>query len=325
MRYFTWAGLTGSVLGFGCGSMLGRVGRADSLRAMGQAWDHGVTVFDVAPSYGFGEAEALLGTFLSGRREQALVVTKFGQAPRPAAHRLTAFKPAVRALLRLVPRARSAVRRVAASHSPPAFAASLVRPSVEASLRALRADYIDVLLLHGPTPEAIEDDALRAELAALVDDGLVRATGFSGPADLIDHDDETFQRMQVVQTNVNPFNQQALRVARSSDRLFIANHLFGGVDGLARTRSVLKTLAPHLPADVQTLLTEPDDRTLAEVVLGMALTDTGVSVAVPSMMTPAHIAANVSAVTDPRLSAEHVATIRALFDERSVVEARELE
>ena len=65
-----------SVLGFGCGSVMGRVGREESLRAMNVAWDAGITLFDTARSYGFGEAEAVLGEFLSGKREQAVIATK---------------------------------------------------------------------------------------------------------------------------------------------------------------------------------------------------------------------------------------------------------
>src|SRR5580704_5522793 len=50
-----------SVLGFGCGSVMGRVGRSASLRAMDAAWESGITLFDTARSYGFGEAEAVGG------------------------------------------------------------------------------------------------------------------------------------------------------------------------------------------------------------------------------------------------------------------------
>ncbi|MFX6040902.1 aldo/keto reductase, partial [Acinetobacter baumannii] len=56
-------------LGFGCAPMLGRVGRKDSLRALAIAYDNGIRHFDVARSYGFGEAEALLGEFLAGKRQ----------------------------------------------------------------------------------------------------------------------------------------------------------------------------------------------------------------------------------------------------------------
>ena len=53
-----------------------------SLRAMGCAWDAGITLFDTARSYGFGDAEAVLGEFLRGKRDKAVIATKFGITPQ---------------------------------------------------------------------------------------------------------------------------------------------------------------------------------------------------------------------------------------------------
>src|ERR1700693_2773414 len=60
MRHSTCGEIRTSVLGFGCGSVLGRVGRGASLRAMHIAWDAGIPLFDTARSYGSGDAEAVL-------------------------------------------------------------------------------------------------------------------------------------------------------------------------------------------------------------------------------------------------------------------------
>ena len=71
-----------SQLGLGCAAIMGRVGRRESLAALGAAWDAGINFFDTARSYGYGESEALLGGFLRGnRRSQAVVCTKFGILP----------------------------------------------------------------------------------------------------------------------------------------------------------------------------------------------------------------------------------------------------
>jgi len=43
---------------------------------MNTAWDKGITLFDTARSYGFGEAEAVLGEFLQGSGDRAVVATK---------------------------------------------------------------------------------------------------------------------------------------------------------------------------------------------------------------------------------------------------------
>jgi len=70
-----------SRLGFGCASLGSRVAAADGLNALAAAFDAGVNWFDVAPAYGAGEAETLLGRFLRGRRDRTFVVTKVGMAP----------------------------------------------------------------------------------------------------------------------------------------------------------------------------------------------------------------------------------------------------
>ncbi len=101
-----------SRLGFGCASLGSRVAAADGLNALAAAFDAGVNWFDVAPAYGAGEAETLLGRFLRGRRDRAFVVTKVGMAPprrlgalrlayalgRPLAARATALRSGFRSL-----------------------------------------------------------------------------------------------------------------------------------------------------------------------------------------------------------------------------------
>lgn len=314
VKRFNWSGMSGSVLGFGCGSALGRVGRTDSLRAMDAAWNAGVNVFDVAPSYGFGAAEALVGEFLDGRRAEAVVVTKFGLPPRSSARRLARFKPLVRGLLKAVPAARSAVQRVAnAEASPSDFDAVLVRPSVEASLRALRTDYLDVLLLHGPPEDAVGDVALLTELEGLVTAGLVRAVGLSGSPRLVAVADEVSSPLRVLQSNISPLDLANLDVAAGTSRLFMANHVFGGATGIERIDAVLAANRDRLPADLRRRAGRRDTRLIAEVALNVVLRDTGVHVAVPSMMNLEHLAANVAAVEHSELSDDDVDMLRQAF------------
>jgi len=93
---------------------------------------------DVARSFGYEKAEGLLGEFLEGRRAKAVIVTKFGIVP--TASRTTALKarlkPLVRSGLHVVPQARPLVQRATAGDSTPGqFSATVLRPSLEQSLR----------------------------------------------------------------------------------------------------------------------------------------------------------------------------------------------
>ena len=176
-------GTTTSVIGFGCGSVLGRFGRRDSLRALHSAYDRGIRYFDVARSYGFGEAETLLGGFLRGRRRsEVCLTTKFGILPPRHRLLLRMLKPIARKALSIAPvprdRLKSTVVRVAPV-STGNFDVVTARRSLEQSLAALQTDYVDFYLLHSCQPEDLNDDELFAFLDECVERGLVRHIGVS--------------------------------------------------------------------------------------------------------------------------------------------------
>jgi aryl-alcohol dehydrogenase-like predicted oxidoreductase len=158
------SGIDVSALGLGCwaigGPMLGGDGTAtgwgnvsdeESLRAIGRALELGVTFFDTADSYGAGHSERLLGRALASVRDRVVIATKFG------------FTFDERE------------RRATGQDASPAH----VRAACEASLRRLGTDRIDLLQLHiGELPQA-ESDAIAEALEKLVDEGLIRAYGWS--------------------------------------------------------------------------------------------------------------------------------------------------
>jgi aryl-alcohol dehydrogenase-like predicted oxidoreductase len=123
------------------------------------ALDAGVTFFDTAPVYGDdGFGETILAELL-GRRDDVVVTTKVGydiDAPR-----------------------------IAPGHSerPRDWRPASVRSQVEASLRRLDREHIDLLQLHNARIEPVRDDALWDELEKLRVEGKVRELGVAlGPA-----------------------------------------------------------------------------------------------------------------------------------------------
>jgi hypothetical protein len=89
-------GRTTTRLGFGCSSLMGAMGRKDSVAMLEAAFDAGILHFDVAPMYGFGQAESCLGEFLGRHRGDVTVTTKYG-IPAPKLARSVAG-PVVKAL-----------------------------------------------------------------------------------------------------------------------------------------------------------------------------------------------------------------------------------
>ena len=141
-----------SVLGLGCAPMLGRAGRRESLAALTAAYDAGITFYDTARSYGYGACEGLLGNFFRGeRRESVVLCTKFGILPANPSGWKNKIKPLARAVLSVAPQLRGVVRKHAASQfNPRQFSVETLTTSFETSLRELKTDYVDMLLMHGP-------------------------------------------------------------------------------------------------------------------------------------------------------------------------------
>ncbi|OLF18339.1 aldo/keto reductase [Actinophytocola xanthii] len=154
LRHLGESGLVVSVVGLGCNN-LGRPGTAaeslaGSRALVGAALDAGITLFDVADVYGAprGRSEELLGQALSGRRDNAVIATKFGVDMQGA--------------------------------NGPDFGARgsrrYVRRAVEASLRRLGTDWIDLYQLHRTDPQTPLEETLGA-LDDLVHEGLIRYAG----------------------------------------------------------------------------------------------------------------------------------------------------
>src|SRR5262249_55032033 len=80
-RAFGRTGLQVSAIGFGCwegAGAYGHVEEAEFTRAVARALDLGINCFDPAEGYGMGASERALGQALGRRRDEAVVVTKFG-------------------------------------------------------------------------------------------------------------------------------------------------------------------------------------------------------------------------------------------------------
>jgi aryl-alcohol dehydrogenase-like predicted oxidoreductase len=158
---------------------MARLDRAESVRLLEEAFDAGITHFDTARSYGYGEAESALGDFLQGRRDQVTVATKLGLEPPQRSRRLAFAKSAARAVVAVAPPLRAVARRGAATMVREGrFAVPEAQASLETSLRELRVDTIDLLLLHECSPDDLGDDLLEY-LRGRVTEGAIRAFGIA--------------------------------------------------------------------------------------------------------------------------------------------------
>jgi len=147
------SGLVVSAVGVGCNAFGHRIG-LDAVRGiLDAADDTGVTFLDTSDSYGIGQSEEMIGVALEGRRDRFVVATKFGSDMRGTN---------------------------GADHGARA-SRSYVRRAVEASLKRLRTDWIDLYQLHFPDPITPIEETLSV-LSDLVGEGKVRYVGCSNLA-----------------------------------------------------------------------------------------------------------------------------------------------
>jgi aryl-alcohol dehydrogenase-like predicted oxidoreductase len=135
----------------------GKTDDEESIRAIHAGLDVGINLFDTAANYGAGHSEIILGQALFGRREKAVIATKFGHIVDES-------------------------EKIVYGNDDQILAN--VRKDVENSLRRLQTDYIDIYQLHagGYDPEqALE---LRGILEELVQEGKICWYGWS--TDLVD-------------------------------------------------------------------------------------------------------------------------------------------
>ena len=143
-------GVEVSAIGFGCQEVGGGYGDIDErefARAVAHALEVGIDLFDTAEAYGNGASEEALGRALRGRRDEAIVSTKFGVGYPDRAN----FRD-----------------------SRP----ERVRAAIDGSLQRLGTDHVDVYTVHWPDRATPFDETLGA-LDELVDAGKIRFVALS--------------------------------------------------------------------------------------------------------------------------------------------------
>ena len=160
------SGIKASAVGLGTWAMGGWMwggGNDDvSVTAIRAALDAGTTLIDTAPAYGLGRAEELVGRAIEGRRNEVVLVTKCGLVWEGQGGG-KGGKPFVEQDGRMIHRY---------------LGAQSVRDELEASLKRLRTDHVDVLITHWQDPTTPIEETMDA-LLRLKQEGKTRAIEIS--------------------------------------------------------------------------------------------------------------------------------------------------
>jgi aryl-alcohol dehydrogenase-like predicted oxidoreductase len=299
-------GLVVSEIGFGTwglgGDSYGPVNDDESCRALRHAFELGITFFDTSDLYGNGHSEEILGEVFLKCRDKVVLATKVGTLPHSG------------------------------FYMPQDFSRAKIGSGIDASLRRLRTDCVDLYQLHSPQIDLPNWDEIIDTLQCLRQAGKIRAYGISArsPADaLIAMEKYGFGAVQV---NFNLIDHRAIDcglfdicrkkkvgvVARTplcfgylSGKL-TGDEEFKGCDHRANwPREQLRrwARAPELfnPLNAGT------NRTLVQLALQFCLAEEGVSTVIPGMMSCTEVIENSSAVGLSALTANELDRIRTTY------------
>ena len=316
-RTFGTTDLRCSEIGFGTWALgstwWGKITRGEGQNLLRRALERGITFFDTGNVYGSGANEEIVRGALDGvERESIQLSTKFGY---------------------VLDEGRT---QHAQGERPQDWSPDHIRRSLDASLQRLRTDYVDLYQLHNPRMDAIDDDALFAELENLRAEGKVKHYGVAlGPA--IGWRDEGLRaigerNISAVQTVYNVLEQDP-------GRAFLAAAEGKGIGVLARVptssglledKYTLDTKFPpgdhrsHRPREwlveglekVKRLrfLCEEHGVTMAQAALKFILAQPGIACVLPTVTSEQELEEWAATSDLPDLTPEDLARIDALYE-----------
>ncbi len=300
-----------SEIGFGAwgisGSSYGPTDDNESVRALQCAFDNGVNFYDTSDSYGSGHSEKLIGEALI--RDKVIIATKVGCLPHKG--------PGM----------------------PQDFSAKHIKQGIEASLRRLHTDYIDLYQLHSPPANMLTNDKVIETLEGLKKQGKVRYIGASirSPGDGL----SAMNIFDCIQANFNLIDHRLLESgfldsAIKEDIGIIARtpFVFGFLTGMYSDTTEFASGDHRLnwskkqlrrwaeSTRLFTSLCNVENCTSAQLALRFCLSYDGISTIIPGMVKCWEVEENVKSSCMGSLSAESISTIKGLYESKEFFEVR---
>lgn len=298
LRPFGNTGLRVSEIGLGAWQLAnpdwGVNDRNEALKIVQKSLEAGCNFFDTAPGYGGGRSEELLGQGLKAVRKDVVICTKFGHT----------------------------------SDGRTDFSTGAIRPSIEASMKRLQTDYLDIVLMHNPPREMMDgrNASQYEEFEKLKAEGVIREYGVS-----LDWREELELVLDTTRSNAaevffNALYQECLPAfPKAQDRgmgLIIkvpldSGWLSGKYRGSHKFEDIRSRWSPEVLKRRSDLVEKfaallPDGTSMAHAALQFVLAQPEVSTVIPGAKTVEQALDNFAAA-DKHLSPETVQAIRDLW------------
>ena len=239
-----------SVLGFGCAPILGAVSGKVAERAINIAIDCGINHFDLARSYGYGEAESFLGKVLKGKRNEVVIATKFGIKANWKSSLLKPLKPIVR-YVKGHPSIKERKNNESGNnlkikadkfHDRLPITESIMVSSLEKSLKCLKTDYVDILFVHEPLNSIKDIELILLCADKLKRDGKIKGIGLACMQDQMYLHNLYLNQFDILQFNNSPgmISYEEIKTQRSNFYNIMFSPLNGGNSDLSPSEKLLK-------------------------------------------------------------------------------------
>ena len=324
LNEFGNTGMKVSEIGFG-GSRIGGVfadknSSTEALRVLRGALDSGINFYDTADLYSQGESEALIGKAFRGRRDQIVIATKGGYTLPARRNLIKRVKPLVRPIVQALGLKRARLPSGFSGALSQDFTPAYLTRALEASLKRLQTDYVDLYQLHSPRAPFIQTPAFGEALetlAKLKQQGKIR---FYGVATEVPEDAPFcvaapgIASLQVGFGLIDPeaLDQGTIAAARERGLGIIARGCFAG--GLLKDGLMQEQLLAASPKWERILAARSLSTTLGRSALDLAFQycrgTPGVSVTLLGMRVESHLRENLKYVQAPGLEPAQYASLR---------------
>jgi aryl-alcohol dehydrogenase-like predicted oxidoreductase len=316
-RQFGKTGWRVSEIGFG-GARIGGLlaldgGRVTSVKTLEAACDAGINFFDTADMYSQGESEILVGKAFRKKRDKVFIATKGGYCLPGRQRLIQLVKPLAKPIVRVIGLRRSAVPVVLSGTISQDFSPGHLRKAVEASLRRLQSDYIDLYQIHSPPPEELRRTRLQDALgllARLKAEGKIREYGIAldsvdDAAHCLDLDGIATLQMPFGLMDPEALDGMFDKVSEREYGIITRGCFGGGALKQSLTEVDLRAIEPKWERVLQIRrLAEQMQRSPLEAALQFSLCIERISVTILGMRTPQHLAANLQYYTAKPLTNE---------------------
>jgi aryl-alcohol dehydrogenase-like predicted oxidoreductase len=288
------------------------------VRLLQAAVDHGINLFDTSDLYSQGQSEIVLGKAFKGRRSAVVVATKGGYLVSRQSRLASKAKPILRPVAQVLGLKRPTGRIGVSVELEQNFSPDHLSAAVDASLKRLQTDYIDIYQLHSPSRATVDAGEYVGALDAIRAQGKIRYFGVAvdDPADAAN-----INRYPTVRSVQLPFSCIDQRASSEILPTATAN----GVGVISRSCFAAGLLVSSMSADELRDRT-PDaeaimvfrrvaatlGRSRQELALQFNLGVAGISVTIIGMRTEEHLRDVIRDATCPALTAEELRAVRAL-------------